>query len=523
MLPRPKHFANTLARLSVTGVLTIGFLTANQPIEAHAAPSSDFIKKIAPMAQHGERSQGVPASVSIAQAILESGWGESGLTKKANSYFGIKCFSRVSPYQDGCHEVPTTEYNPSGTSYRITARFRKYSSLERSVLDHGHFLRNNSRYSNAFKYTNNPDRFAFEIHKAGYATDPGYTSLLISLMQRYNLYRYDVTPKSKTTPKPDVFSVSSRTVSSGSTEKWIVSFHGSPSPRVTWQESRDGGASWTKISSGITTYGFRTIYQRKIGSDHGVQLRVMVQNSAGTVISKPGRLTVVGGSTVTTPTPAKPVTTQSAPSKPAPAKPVPTPAKPALNKPILTKPAPKPRTARPATSRLALTSHDSSRYYAAGSTALSGRGQPGAKVTVRAGTVLRTAWVKPNGTWRTSRIWMPARPNTVTITMTGAGSAQTLRPTLFFGPRPKRIMQPKLLRPGATLRAGSSVRLEGRGTPGTKMTIGTGQRSKTFHVRPNGRWTAPAFAFRKGGHTIKITSEGPGHRPVTVVWWVKFN
>jgi flagellar protein FlgJ len=66
-----------------------------------------------------------------------------------------------------------------------------YRSSARSFRDHGRFLTVNSRYERAFDFTNNPNRFAREIHKAGYATSPTYSDNLISLMRTHDLYRFD--------------------------------------------------------------------------------------------------------------------------------------------------------------------------------------------------------------------------------------------------------------------------------------------------------------------------------------------
>ena len=62
----------------------------------------------------------------------------------------------------------------------------------RAIRDHAAFLKNSKRYAKAFAYPKNPNQFAAEIHKAGYATDPGYTTKLVNLMKQYDLYRYDV-------------------------------------------------------------------------------------------------------------------------------------------------------------------------------------------------------------------------------------------------------------------------------------------------------------------------------------------
>ncbi len=151
-----------------------------------------FIKKIAPLAKATQRKYRVPASVTIAQAIIESGWGRSRLTREGNAYFGIKCSKADrSPYPNGCYNGRTTEYDEQGNPIRIVDGFRTYPSLGDSVHDHGYFLTHNRRYRPAFKHTRNSDRFAREIHKAGYATDPAYARILIGAMQRYGLYDYD--------------------------------------------------------------------------------------------------------------------------------------------------------------------------------------------------------------------------------------------------------------------------------------------------------------------------------------------
>ncbi len=172
-------------------VLAVSLLPVARP--AAALDSATFISKTSAWAQEEERQYGVPASVALAQAILESGWGESSLTKNARNWFGIKCSSTVSPHQNGCYAVNTTEYDSSGTAYTTTAQFRKYDTDQNSFIDHGYFLSRLTRYAKAFSYTNNPDRFIVEVHLGGYATDPQYANKVINLMSKYNLYQYNVT------------------------------------------------------------------------------------------------------------------------------------------------------------------------------------------------------------------------------------------------------------------------------------------------------------------------------------------
>lgn len=271
-----------------------GMAIVPTPTSASAMPATDFIKWVAPMAQQGEREFDVPASVSIAQAILESGWGESTLSKKANSFFGIKCSSKTSPYQDGCYSVTTTEYTADGTKYTTTAKFRKYDSPTDSFRDHGLFLTANSRYAPAFKYPGNPNRFAYEIHKAGYATDPAYTSRLISLMQRYNLYKYDVAPTNNKVLAPSVIGQAGRTADVGDTVTFISTFYADPDPRIYWQASTDG-SNWKTIAADannkIEKYGYRTVLTKKLTSAGKIYLRTRVKSSGGTATTAPVTVT----------------------------------------------------------------------------------------------------------------------------------------------------------------------------------------------------------------------------------------
>ena len=138
----------------------------------------------------------MPASVSIAQAILESEWGRSGLAKIAKNLFGIKAdVSWMGPSR----AMPTEEVR-RGKTYKITAKFRAYRTFTDSINDHARFLSVNPRYHKAFLTTGGPN-FAKEIAKAGYATDPDYAEKLVNLIRHYDLEKYDVPQGSVATPK----------------------------------------------------------------------------------------------------------------------------------------------------------------------------------------------------------------------------------------------------------------------------------------------------------------------------------
>jgi flagellar protein FlgJ len=154
--------------------------------------NAQFLAASVEPAQQSWREFGVPASVTIAQAILESGWGRSGLSTNDRNYFGIKCFSTTpGPIHIACHNYVTSEY-VNGSYVQTTASFRVYASMTDSFRDHGRFLTVNSRYKPAFVYTKDPNNFVIEIAKAGYATSPTYATNLTKLMVQYNLYQYDI-------------------------------------------------------------------------------------------------------------------------------------------------------------------------------------------------------------------------------------------------------------------------------------------------------------------------------------------
>jgi LysM repeat protein len=150
----------------------------------------DFIMSIAPGARASQRKSGVPASVTLAQAILESDWGRSKLTREANNLFGIKAMR--GPGSAGIYEIDTWEVY-GGQNVTVLAAFKAYTTLADSIADHGRWFHDNSRYHAALRVKDDPRAFAYAINAAGYATDPAYAPKLIGLMDKYDLYAYDVT------------------------------------------------------------------------------------------------------------------------------------------------------------------------------------------------------------------------------------------------------------------------------------------------------------------------------------------
>lgn len=150
-----------------------------------------FINKIKNMAIENYHSYKILPSITIAQCILESGWGESELSKNSNNLFGIKADNR---WDGKSIEVSTTENYDD----KIVASFRVYSNIDDSIKDYGKFLYENKRYTvhglfEAKHYTTQ----AQSLENAGYSTkkddkgEPIYADILINLIRSYNLQLVD--------------------------------------------------------------------------------------------------------------------------------------------------------------------------------------------------------------------------------------------------------------------------------------------------------------------------------------------
>ena len=142
-----------------------------------------FIDQVAPGAIAAQRTYGVPAAVTIAQAVEESGWGQSTLAVQDHNLFGIKGAGPA-----GSDSYPTQEFQ-NGQWVTTTAQFRAYHDIAQSIEDHGKLLATSGDYTAAMAVRQTPDSFAQALTGV-YATDPGYGTNLISLMQRFNLYRF---------------------------------------------------------------------------------------------------------------------------------------------------------------------------------------------------------------------------------------------------------------------------------------------------------------------------------------------
>ena len=139
-----------------------------------------YIKKYAPAATKNMRFFKIPASITLAQGILESGYGEGTLAVNANNHFGIKC------HKDWKGKSITHDDDEKDEC------FRSYKNPLRSFRDHSLFLVERDRYSNLFILNKKDYKgWAIGLKAAGYATDPKYADKLISLIERFKLTRFD--------------------------------------------------------------------------------------------------------------------------------------------------------------------------------------------------------------------------------------------------------------------------------------------------------------------------------------------
>ena len=187
-----------ISTLIITFVCLFAAFSPVQASPAEDTPQQRYIDKYADLAVEEMRRSGVPASITLAQGLLESRYGQSDLAVKGNNHFGIKCHSNWNGPK------------MRGDDDKEKECFRKYRTVEQSYRDHSDFLRYRDRYK--FLFDLDPKDYkgwAYGLKKAGYATDPAYPKKLINLIEEYELYKYDRGRKYKNSkvakePAPEV-------------------------------------------------------------------------------------------------------------------------------------------------------------------------------------------------------------------------------------------------------------------------------------------------------------------------------
>jgi len=151
-------------------------------VEDVARLRKQYVETYAPIAMAEMKAHGIPASITLAQGLLESVAGTSKLATHTNNHFGIKCFKRKCN-RGHCHNFEDDHHKDF---------FRNYDTAEESYRAHSDFLVNGARYEKLFRLSSKDYKgWARGLGEAGYATDPKYADKLISLIERYELSEYD--------------------------------------------------------------------------------------------------------------------------------------------------------------------------------------------------------------------------------------------------------------------------------------------------------------------------------------------
>jgi hypothetical protein len=169
-----------MKNIKLTILILISFFNTNLlNAQSRSRAYDDYIIKYAQFAIIQQKEYGIPASITLAQGLLESGAGLSELALESNNHFGIKCHDWVGD----------AVYHDDDAKSEC---FRKYKNVLESYEDHSQFLKSRKRYAFLFDLKNTDyENWAHGLKKAGYATDPTYAYKLISVIENYNLHQYD--------------------------------------------------------------------------------------------------------------------------------------------------------------------------------------------------------------------------------------------------------------------------------------------------------------------------------------------
>lgn len=175
--------------LTFFGTLYLLSQTVEEEVEVNVQEEwtkDEFIDEVASYAVPLRSTHGIRPSVTIAQAILESNWGESRLSRQENNFFGIKGQSSETAYA-------TREYDEEWEE--VMASFRSYPSLEASVEDYADLIKNGTNWDPKL-YEDVQKACTYQgaaqaLYTAGYATDPSYPEKVITIIETYDLNRFD--------------------------------------------------------------------------------------------------------------------------------------------------------------------------------------------------------------------------------------------------------------------------------------------------------------------------------------------
>lgn len=176
---------------------------------------AEFLSRIVPLCQKQAKLHGnkLFVSVTIAQAIHESGWGTSKKMVAANALFGVKvgkaAYHFGKAWKGAAYKTGTTEYYDGKTATKIVDYFRQYDTVEDSICDYMDMLCHCNRYKKALNCST-PKESIQMIVAGGYATGPAYVSAIMKLINTYNLTQYDTDKIVKVCPYPETSKILKR-------------------------------------------------------------------------------------------------------------------------------------------------------------------------------------------------------------------------------------------------------------------------------------------------------------------------
>lgn len=192
----------------------------------------EYINKYSDMAVQEMKQSKIPASITLAQGLLESGAGQSELARKSHNHFGIKCGNNWRGKTVRHHDDARNEC------------FRAYTHPKESYADHSRFLTSGARYAFLFKlHITDYKGWARGLKKAGYATDPSYANRLITIIEDYELYKYDRKGYKGSSRKGKNENVLQHQVYLSNNMAYIVAQYGDTFKSL----SKETGISWRKL------------------------------------------------------------------------------------------------------------------------------------------------------------------------------------------------------------------------------------------------------------------------------------
>lgn len=258
-----KVIKHGLAAIVVAGMGILCSMFPAQSTYAQSTNANSFINEYKSDVKKASTKYNLYGSVMMAQAALESAWGQSQLTTEANNFFGIK-----GAYNGQSVSMPTTEYNSNGQMVNTTANFKKYPSAYASFADNGSTLRNgtswNSRYySGSWKENASSYVAAANALTGKYATAPTYGASLINLIQTYNLDQVFGETASSSSSSSSATAVSSSSSATSSSATTAPVAQKAPLASVKYYHS--SGADQVPLSSKYKKY---YVYNHIKGASH---------------------------------------------------------------------------------------------------------------------------------------------------------------------------------------------------------------------------------------------------------------